>query len=147
MQPPTAQRPVTPAAQPNPAPPSPFPQLELPATAAPPVVIPQNSAVEKRIRKALSGESSGGTGDPVLDDILGVLNKRGSILDGSTLDAADVTDKNTAGKATERFHAAELLLRTSRCMEKIGPLDSAQRDLIKQMRGQARHLLNTTDEP
>lgn len=132
----------------RPAPSKPLPQIELPNDANPPVLIPQaNTVIEGKIRKVLSGDANAKTGDPILDDILGVIKQRGSILKGSTLGSTPGSPKpkvaNGADHSSERFRAAELLLRTSRSLEKLGPLDASQRDLINKMRIESKRLLNS----
>jgi hypothetical protein len=54
------------------------------------VVVPLSDAVRRRIEEALQRNQAGGppasTGDPVLDDVLEVIRRQGSVLDGSSLD-------------------------------------------------------------
>lgn len=145
-----AQRPgqnVRPVGGPTTTPPSPkstMPQLELPPSAAIPAP-PQgeSQAIEKRIQQVLSGQSDGETGDPVLDDILSVLNERGSILKGSVLDTPETQPKQNKEKGN-RYRAAELLLKASRVLEGLGDLNASQIDLIKKMRNESVQLLNLT---
>ncbi len=56
------------------------------------VVVPLSDAVRRRISDALRQEQKSGgqpqsTGDPILDDVLNVIRRQGSVLEGSTLEA------------------------------------------------------------
>lgn len=71
------------------------PPYELPPNASDAelqeVVVPLSDAVKRKIAEALSRESSAATsdqstGDPILDDVLSVIRRQGSVLDGSSLD-------------------------------------------------------------
>jgi len=75
------------------------PPLSVPQSATPQeleqVVVPLSDAVKKRIAAALaqhasqglaSGEVAPSSGDPILDDVLDVIRRQGSVLDGSSLD-------------------------------------------------------------
>lgn len=138
--PPTTNPPATTPSSPR----SDMPQLELPPSVAIPTP-PQgeSQAIEKRIQQVLSGQSDGETGDPVLDDILSVLNQRGSILKGSVLDTPETQPKKNKEKGN-RYRAAEFLLRASRVLEGLGDLNPSQTDLIKKMRSESAQLLNST---
>ena len=78
----------------------------------------------------------------------GVLRERGSILEGSSLDPALLEDGSESSSETEemteskRAFAAELLLRSSRTLEQIGPLDKTRQELVAKMRGEAARLLS-----
>jgi len=59
------------------------------------VVVPLSDAVKRRITEALRKEAQAGgrgdvpppsSGDPILDDVLEVIRRQGSVLDGSLLD-------------------------------------------------------------
>jgi hypothetical protein len=59
------------------------------------VVVPLSDAVKRRITEALRKEAQAGgrgdvpppsSGDPILDDVLDVIRRQGSVLDGSLLD-------------------------------------------------------------
>ena len=106
------------------------------------------------------------TGDPVLDDVLEIIRKRGSILDGTSLDPANELDSNDgtqsviigvpggtrftkggsgdATKAAPVYHAAEQLLRAARLLETLADQDESQQELIREMRSQATRLLIQT---
>ena len=104
--------------------------------------------VQNQIRDALQGDSPVGSADPVLDDVLQIIQQRGSILDGSSLDELERPAKSTHLKsdrspAFKRARAAESLLKAARHLEQIGPLDDAQGKLIQQMRQQSARLLTT----
>lgn len=95
----------TPASDPQPVPV--LPPAKMPVRAKPParktlvpppeVPLPVDSIsqdafepAQEKIRAALEGEaSSGGTGDGVLDDVLGMIRRQGSVLKGSSLDPLD----------------------------------------------------------
>jgi hypothetical protein len=75
------------------------PPLSVPQSATPQeleqVVVPLSDAVKKRIAAALAQDASRGaapggmapsSGDPILDDVLDVIRRQGSVLDGSSLD-------------------------------------------------------------
>lgn len=87
---------------PEPAPALPLQQLELPTPAAgedddglQQVVIPLSDVVRRRIEEALNQPTKddqgrplppASTGDPILDDVLEVIRRRGSVVEGSMLD-------------------------------------------------------------
>lgn len=55
------------------------------------VVVPLSDAVKRKIADALARDGHqndpiGSTGDPILDDVLNVIRRQGSVLDGSALD-------------------------------------------------------------
>jgi len=59
------------------------------------VVVPLSDAVKRKITEALSRDNpqtdeAGSTGDPILDDVLNVIRRQGSVLDGSSLDPQTV---------------------------------------------------------
>jgi hypothetical protein len=61
------------------------------------VVVPLSDAVKRKIAEALSKQSSPATGDqstgdPILDDVLNVIRRQGSLLDGSSLDPRNLSD-------------------------------------------------------
>lgn len=67
------------------------------------VVVPLSDAVKRRIAEALAKdgdpqEPMASTGDPILDDVLNVIRRQGSVLDGSSLDP----QKIPAGEALDR---------------------------------------------
>ena len=98
--------------------------------------------IESKIRSALEGAPGGvSSSDPLLDDVLGIIKSRGSILDGSSLDPA-LENRGSAG--TDRdYHAraAESLLRSARLLNQIEPRDSARTELVAKMRHEAWRLL------
>ncbi|MCC9641521.1 hypothetical protein LOC71_04495 [Rhodopirellula sp. JC740] len=100
-------------------------------------------AIEKgdasaRIKNALEGSEVSPTGDGMLDDVLDVIRKRGSVLDGSVLDSElpsvlpatgkgeseeqedSESDADHTRASSELFELAEQLLRTARRLEKVG---------------------------
>ncbi len=101
------------------------------------------SALEE-IRGVLDGKTPAGqTNDPILNDVLNVIRQQGSVLDGSSLDlpSGDAAE-SVESTDSQRALAAELLLRTSRTLEQIGPVDKTRQQLVKQMRGEAVRLLS-----
>lgn len=102
-----AQPPAPTPADASPPPAAPAPTAELPslsvdealdeieAGSQQQVVIPLSDAVRRRIEDALNQPTTDGqgrvlprasTGDPILDDVLDVIRRRGSVTDGSSLD-------------------------------------------------------------
>jgi hypothetical protein len=117
--------------------------------------LPPSSDTEEKIRQALDGKATDETGDGVLDDVLGVIKSRGSILDGSSLDPdAPLSDPPASGQQSaaakhpsdstdrEKSRAAELLLKTARKLEEIRPGNRSRREMVKKMRSEAVKLLS-----
>lgn len=117
-------------------------ELELP-TVETPNGTPADEAEEK-IHKALEGDPLNPTGDGMLDDVLSVIRKRGSVLDGSVLDSqidplGDAVSGRAAGSESgetaskrlpgpaESFRLAEQLLATARRLEKASPFSKTNR--------------------
>ena len=122
------------------------------ATEQPPALPAESSPTTQKIQQALRGESVE-TGDGILDDMLDVLKKRGSILDGSSLDselAGDTESAQTSVAAgsskAKQARVCESLLKSARLMEKLGKLSAEQRDLVAQMRQQAGQLLTASNK-
>jgi len=145
-----------------PKPPAFVPQLppsvpfRLPAT--PPSPMPKdNPAAKSLIADSLKQDAPStetqSSGDPILDDVLGIIRRKGSVLDGSVLDPkADEALSDTflpsknAGKSEsfERdsvYHAAEQLLRVSRMLQRLRSRDRDSDELIRTMRLQAAKML------
>jgi hypothetical protein len=102
-----------------------------------------DSSPQNRIRQALEGKTpDNSSGDGVLDDVIGVINQQGSILDGSSLDDRPIPDLDRTSSETSRAIAAEQLLKASRLLEKLGRSDKSRRVLVKQMRGEAAKLVS-----
>ncbi len=106
----------------------------------------QDSHATDQIQKALQGKSVE-TGDGILDDMLDVLQERGSILDGSSLDEGLDRLSPASGVSlspdSNHAHAAESLLKSARLLEKLGKLGSKQQALVVQMRRVAVDLLTS----
>ncbi|EMI18910.1 secreted protein [Rhodopirellula maiorica SM1] len=104
---------------------------------------PTPNPIESKIRSALKGAPEGvNSSDPLLDDVLGIIKSRGSILDGSSLDPALETPAATAGIDRDaNARAAESLLRSARLLSEIEPRDSARTELVAKMRHEAWRLL------
>lgn len=140
------------------------------------VVVPLSDAVRRRISEALArdakqDEPGGSTGDPILDDVLDVIRRQGSVLDGSSLDAKSpspitVVEQESPGAVAApalgpglpvpapsfdpqqsfsgpdaRFHVAESLLRASRELSTLPGRDQQRNRLIAAMREQATVLM------
>jgi hypothetical protein len=127
------------------------PSQQPPAGSTRPSADNPNSRATDQIQKALRGKSVE-TGDGILDDMLEVLQQRGSILDGSSLDEGlneltPAVDSSHSGNATSQTtdannaRVAESLLKSARLLEKLGKLNGNQRSLVAQMRRVAVDLL------
>ncbi len=87
------------------------------------------------------------TGDPVLDDVLDLIRRRGSVVDGSLLDPRrerELVEPKSSGDAIEEisvYLVAESLLRSARRLEKLPNRTAEQFGLIRAMRSQAAKLL------
>ena len=99
--------------------------------------------IESKIRSALEGAPGRvSSSDPLLDDVLGIIKSRGSILDGSSLDPALEHPGSAAGTDRDsNARAAESLLRSARLLNQIEPRDSARTELVAKMRYEAWRLL------
>ena len=126
--------------------------FDSPQFVEPPMQADAEAAEE--IRKALNDDPDvRGTGDPMLEDVLQIIEQRGSVLDGSSLDpkadesAAEngpgtTTDANDADQAASKTRTAERLLKAARCLEEIQPLDETRRELVNRMRRETVRLLS-----
>jgi hypothetical protein len=103
------------------------------------------SPEEQMFRDALQGNFSEiRMGHGVRDDVIGIIKKQGSILDGSVLDprrSGDETNSSSEDRSKKAF-AAEQMLKASRWLENIGPADSDRADLVNRMRAEAAKLLS-----
>jgi len=134
--------------------------FRLPAN--PPTLMPKdNPAAKSLIADSLKQDEppteTQPSGDPILDDVLGIIRRQGSVLDGSVLDPkADEALPDTflplkdAGKSESFdrdsvYRAAEQLLRVSRMLQRLRGRDRGRdRDsdeLIRSMRLQAAKML------
>jgi hypothetical protein len=101
------------------------------------------------------------SGDPILDDVLEVIRRRGSVLQGSVLDPQNETEsviigvpsldsrdaaanKGDAAEAAAVYHVAEQMLRVARLLEKLPNQDAERAGMIRGMRNQATRLLIQT---
>jgi len=140
------------------------------------VVVPLSDAVKRKIAEALSrdGQQSGApgsTGDPILDDVLNVIRRQGSVLDGSSLDPqagqpgifpqenmqaagsvqrvpppqpsamVPLASEGQLSGPDARFHAAESLLRAARKLSALPGRDQQRNRVIAAMREQATVLM------
>ena len=134
-------------------PPVPF---RLPANA--PTLVPKDNPTAKSmiadsLKQDASPAETQSSGDPILDDVLGIIRRQGSVLDGSVLDPkADeaLSDKFLPSKAAGKsesfdrdsvYHTAEQLLRVSRMLQRLRSRDRDSDELIRTMRLQAAKML------
>lgn len=156
------------------------PPYELPSDATEndlqEVVVPLSDAVKRKITEALSrdgqqDDASGSTGDPILDDVLNVIRRQGSVLDGSSLAPQSgqpgifpQENRQAAGASQRvppphpsamvpsvngdqlsgpdaRFHVAESLLRAARKLAALPGRDQQRTRVIAAMREQATVLM------
>lgn len=75
----------------------------------------------------------------VLDEVLNLIQKRGSILDGSSLDTE--TEPTEVDARRGKARAAEQLLKSARLLEVLSSEDPHRSKLIDRMRAEAAKLL------
>jgi len=107
------------------------------------VAEPPASRAEEKIRLALEGKLPvQETGGGILGDVIGVIQERRSVLEGSSLDPSVGNTKATPIAArSKRAHAAEQLLRASRLLEELDATDQERTDLVHRMRAEAVKVL------
>lgn len=139
-----------------------FAQLEVPRDAVipAPAESPRNPAAQSKIAESLDQENQSQdpkpTGDPILDDVLEIIRRRGSVLRGSALEDANQTPKIAIIETDEPLRsiaggevspsisvylAAEQLLKASRTLERLGGPSNDRSELIRAMRSHAAKLL------
>ena len=59
---------------------------------------------EQKIRDALNGDAALPTGDGMLDDVIDIVRRRGSILDGSVLDEPELAEVPSLPANRDRCH-------------------------------------------
>lgn len=102
---------------------------------------PKIDSTEDKIRRALDGGTDADDGT-MLGGILGAIQERGSVLDGSSLDDDAYTPALPPVIAQEsQFLVAEQLLKTSRLLKQIRPTDRESLEMVNQMRLAAVKLL------
>ncbi len=128
-------------------------QIEIPKLDVVPIApVPNTEQQHNKIRAALDGGVPVTDGDPVLDDLLQLIRRRGSVLDGTALDPSNDFEASgphaSEAKSTDpitleddKAFAAESLLRSARLLSQLGVPDAARRELITQMRQEAAKLL------
>ena len=105
---------------------------------------------------ANGNKKTNATGDPILDDVLGIIRRQGSILDGSVLDPVTADDRhdsvlpdsrradgaNSDSRARDSvYDVAEQLLRVARMLQRLPGRDAERNELARAMRGQATKLM------
>ena len=119
------------------------PNTHLPKT----IILQSDPAIESQIKSAIRGGVIPEATDPILEGMLDVLKERGSILDGSVLDRETEPPKtNFSSDVDARARAAELLLRASRILGTINPIDDQRSDLIEKMRAESARLLSQASD-
>lgn len=109
---------------------------------------------QAEIRRALQGraaeaDQSRSSGDPLLDDVLQTIRRRGSILDGTALDPnrADAAEPAVPEQAAlpkhpaGGFRTAESLLQSARLLETLPHQDAARQQLVRRLRQEASRCL------
>lgn len=146
---------------------------DVPDTDLQEIVVPLSDAVKRKITEALSRDgqrdaASGSTGDPILDDVLNVIRRQGSVLDGSSLDPQPgissqenisaagsmqqmappgptaiipLESERSLSRPDARFHVAESLLRAARMLAALPGRDEQRNRVIAAMREQATVLM------
>lgn len=123
----------------------------------PPFVPSDNPAAKSLIANSLLQEELGAeaktSGDMFLDDVIEIIRRQGSVLDGSVLDPAlEESLPRTVRPLSELtgsesldgdsvYHAAEQLLRTSRMLQRLAGRDRERDELVHAMRRQAAKLM------
>ena len=166
-QPPEAQPPeaLPPEAQPpekllpEAKPESPLRELELPpGELQVPKLYPlvpgsKESRVFEVFRDAVDGKFDvTGTGDPIVDDMIKVMQTNGVVADRFPRDLLPQGGESTRGldaskidanqTVSQRAKAAEQLLRASRILEKVTAGGPGRVTLIREMRSEAKRLLS-----
>ncbi len=145
------------------------PKVPLSLPSDPPTIEPiDDPAARSRIADSLKPDSdpqskgahgnkkANATGDPILDDVLGIIRQQGSILDGSVLDPAAADDRhdsvlpnssradgvNSESRAQDSvYDVAEQLLRVARLLQRLPGRDAERDELARAMRDQATKLM------
>lgn len=138
----------------SPKPPLPLPsQMPIPSMSQGSGTQKTGRGPQEKIRDVLQGQQPAPTGDGVLEDVLGVIQRQGSVLDGSVLDKAPPAErengtqsKSISNSLTQRAHVAEQLLRSARMLESISD-DESSTELVASIRRQAGILLVAGESP
>lgn len=111
---------------------------------------------EPQSNGAHGNKKANATGDPILDDVLGIIRQQGSILDGSVLDPASADDRHDSVLPKSRrtdganrdsrardsvYDVAEQLLRVARMLRRLPGRDAERDELARAMRDQATKLM------
>lgn len=104
-----------------------------------------DAQVQEAIKSALQGKEPAPGSAAIPEDVARIFSRQGSVLDGSSLDP-DLEFGTKASEASagdsERAFAAEMLLKSSRKLEGIGPADKTRQELVAKMRSEAVRLLS-----
>lgn len=141
------------AQSPPAVPPTPKLQPEAPTLDTIPVSpVPNPDQQQKKVQIALESDVLVTDSDPLFDDLLQLIRRKGSVLDGTILDPANeskvFSTEDQSGNASQqnatddaRAFAAESLLRSARLLSHLSAPDTDRRELISRMRLEAAKLL------
>ncbi|MCA9137196.1 MAG: hypothetical protein KDB00_10565 [Planctomycetales bacterium] len=112
-------------------------------------------AIRESISQQLQGTSPSQGDGIVPPEIRELIQKSGSVMKGSLLDpeldaipnswSSGRIDGQSDEAISRRLHAAEMLLKSARLLDKIRPASENQKQLVLQMRNQAVQLM--TNDP
>jgi hypothetical protein len=113
----------------------------------------KKSRVFEAFRDAAEGKfDASGTGNPIVDDMIGVMQTNGVVANrfpkdllpesGESNRGLDVTTIDADRTVSQRAKAAEQLLRASRILEKATAGSPGRVTLIREMRSEAKRLLS-----
>lgn len=116
-----------------------FPDVPVPVQPS----FPDDPAARQAISKVLQGESVVDSGHRLPDEIRELLHSTGSVLDGSSLDRDNIEPavSPATSRGVRQAHAAEMLLKTARLLDKIEPASENRKQLVNQMRSEAVRIL------
>jgi hypothetical protein len=113
----------------------------------------RESRVFEIFRDAVEGKiDATGTGNPIVDDMIGVMQTNGVVANrfpkdllsesGESNRGLDVSTIDADQTVSQRAKAAEQLLRASRILEKVSGGSPVRVTLIREMRSEAKRLLS-----
>lgn len=122
------------------------------------LAIPDNPEAFQAIKQTLQGDEDVRTADPVLQDVLRMLGRKTHRRDlpEALADSDDTSWRSAANdpvktnttpdqQSNDRWRAAELLLKTSRILNRIAPANENRRQLVNRMRKEAVRILTQAD--